>query len=126
MVEKDAKALTKKFQRDQEEREDEEVKRNCILGQSGMRDSDFSDSDIEEETEGKKDDVDEENEEEEADGNTKDKMEDLVKFVTIGSHIIKPNGVVLYRPTPVLPALPLQQKESGQKIKALNESEVKR
>jgi len=106
------------------------VKRNCILGQSGMRDSDFSDNDFEEEAEEKKVDIDEENEEEEEEeepkGNLEDEVDDLVKFVTIGSHIIKPNGIVLYRPTPVLPALPLQQNESDQKVKALNESEVKR
>lgn len=130
MAEKDAKALTKNYQSDQEETEDEEVKINCILGQSGMTHSDFSDSDSEqeeeEEAEEKNVNVHADEENEEANRNPKEaELEDLVKFVAIGSQIIKSSGVVLYRPTPVLSTLPLQANESDQKGETLNESKVK-
>jgi len=39
------------YESDEGETEDEEVKRNCIMGQSGMRDSDFSDSESEDDVE---------------------------------------------------------------------------
>lgn len=121
MTEKVTKMLVNSYQSGNEETEDEEVKRNCIFGESGMRDSDLSDTDFEEEGEEKNDavDADEGRKQGNVTKNSKEvgKMDDLVKFVTIGSEIIKPNGVVLYRPTPVLPTILLQTNESHQTLK---------
>mmetsp|Transcript_13385 Transcript_13385/g.37700 ORF Transcript_13385/g.37700 Transcript_13385/m.37700 type:complete len:411 (+) Transcript_13385:363-1595(+) len=128
----DADKLAKRYQSDIEETEDEEVKRNCIMGQSGLRDSDFSDSDLDEEEEVEEKekktvdaDADDRNQKVEAGEISKeDEMADLVKFVTIGSQIMKPNGVVLYRPTPVLPHSTLQSNITDTKVVTMKGSEV--
>mmetsp|Transcript_13384 Transcript_13384/g.37699 ORF Transcript_13384/g.37699 Transcript_13384/m.37699 type:complete len:135 (+) Transcript_13384:363-767(+) len=130
----DADKLAKRYQSDIEETEDEEVKRNCIMGQSGLRDSDFSDSDLDEEEEVEEKekktvdaDADDRNQKVEAGEISKeDEMADLVKFVTIGSQIMKPNGVVLYRPTPVLPHSTLQSNITDTKVVTMKGSEVSR
>jgi len=90
------------YESDGGETEDEEVKRNCIMGESGMRDSDFFDSDSEVDEE--EDEVDnDEKPKESSEGEPKeDQMMELVKFVSLGSQFLKPKGVVLYRPTPIV------------------------
>ena len=123
-------ALAKNYQSDQgETTEDEEVKRNCVMGQSGMNDSDFSDSDFEmEEAEEVEVEVNHGESKKEEDGTSKeDRMECLVKFVSIGSKILKTKGVVLCRPTPIMPTLSVhlgEPEENNDEI--LNDSKVKR
>ena len=80
------------------ETEDEEVKRNCIMGESGMRDSDYFDSDTDEEEEEKEDEIYNESKE----SLDEDRIVELVKFVTVGSQILKPKGFTLCRPTPIV------------------------
>jgi hypothetical protein len=90
------------YESDGGETEDEEVKRNCIMGESGMRDCDFFDSDSEVDEEENEVDNDEKMNES-SDGEPKeDQTMDLVKFVSLGSQFLKPKGVVLYRPTPIV------------------------
>eukprot|EP00536_Pseudo-nitzschia_multiseries_P002029 jgi/Psemu1/63443/estExt_Genemark1.C_270033 len=132
MEAENAEMFANSDQSDPEETEDEEVKRNCIMGQSGMRDSDFSDSDFDEEEEELEEKegtapVDDNNGNEEAGASgdsNKDETEELVKFVTIGSQIIKPNGVVLYRPKPVLLTPPLEVITANQKGGSMKVPEV--
>ena len=94
---------------DQDQTEDEEVKRNCIVGFSGLRDSDFSDTDMDDE------DADPAEEQEDRD----DPMEEegqranLVQFVC-GSQMTKPEGTTLFRPTPIVPKLATHPEESGE------------
>lgn len=132
MAGKEDEALAKKYESDQGETEDEEVKRNCIMGQSGMTDSDFSDSDfdagdVEAETETVADiDVFDENKEEE-DGTIKeDRIEGMVKFVSSCGQILKPKGVVLYRPTPIMPTLSVHTEEAKENYETFINSKVKR
>ena len=107
--------LARSYQSDQEETEDEEVKRNCIMGESGMRDSDFFDSESETEEEEPEGHINDENKERLDGESNEDRIIDLVKFVSVGSQILKPKGVVLYRPTPILPSLLLHtEKPDGQ------------
>eukprot|EP00531_Pseudo-nitzschia_arenysensis_P010587 CAMPEP_0116140620 /NCGR_PEP_ID=MMETSP0329-20121206/13953_1 /TAXON_ID=697910 /ORGANISM="Pseudo-nitzschia arenysensis, Strain B593" /LENGTH=418 /DNA_ID=CAMNT_0003635763 /DNA_START=217 /DNA_END=1473 /DNA_ORIENTATION=+ len=122
MAGKEGKALLKAYQSDPGETEDEEVKRNCIMGESGMRDSDFfdSDADADEEDEVHTDDesVEEEPEEEQ--------MVHLVKFVSVGSQILKPKGVALCRPTPIVPTtVVVHTKKLDDSDEASNASNVK-
>jgi hypothetical protein len=106
------------YESDEGETEDEEVKRNCIMGQSGMRDSDFSsDSECEDDAENEDDEVveDDEDDDKHSDNNEKHennlkeveqpRMERLVKFVSIGGQIPKSKEGILYRPTPIRNAL---------------------
>jgi hypothetical protein len=85
---------------DQGETEDEEVKRNCIMGQSGIHDSDFSDSENEDDDQ---DDGEEESEEEE--------QGEPVKFVTTCGQIPNPRGRI-YKPTPLMPKLATHPEEN--------------
>jgi len=103
------------YESDQEVTEDEEVKRNCIMGQSGMRDSDFSDSnneDDENEDETVEDADDDENccnhnkkTEDQSTFQEKERLDELVKFVSIGGQIPKSQEGMLYWPTPIRNAL---------------------
>jgi hypothetical protein len=86
---------------DQGETEDEEVKRNCIMGQSGLHDSDFSDSEIEGDDEDDGDDVEDEEQEE----------GEPVKFVTTCGQIPNPRGRI-YKPTPLMPKLATHPEEN--------------
>jgi len=92
---------------DQGETEDEEVKRNCVMGQSGLHDSDFSESEMENE-----DEVEEEEEDDDDNDNDgeEEEQDHLVKFVC-GGQIPKPEGMI-YRPTPIVPKLPTHLEES--------------
>jgi hypothetical protein len=84
---------------DQGETEDEEVKRNCIMGQVGLHDSDFSDTE-----------VDGYDEEEEEDEEELDEQGEPVKFVTSCKQILNPRGMI-YKPTPLMPQLPTHAEE---------------
>lgn len=132
--------LAKHYESDQGDTEDEEVKRNCILGQCGMRDSDFSDSGSEEEEceDDEEGDGGEEVREEavihineekkkcQGDFRTKeDQMLDLVKFVSTGSQIVEFKGTVLYRPKAIMPTSALQVEEPNEKDETLNEPKLK-
>lgn len=113
MTQKESSTLDQSYQSDQGETEDEEVKRNCVMGHSGMRDSDFSDSDS---------DVDESdtdscnNSEKRMSDHVlmEDRMEDLVKFVTVGGPIVKTKGLVLYRPTAIVHSFVSQSEKPGE------------
>jgi len=114
MARKESSALHHSYQSDQDETEDEEVKRNCVMGQSGMRDSDFSesDSDIDETDTGSC------NYSEKRisyHSFMEDRMDDLVKFVTIGSPIVKSKGLVVYRPTAIMPRFVSQSEKPNEK-----------
>ena len=89
------------------ETEDEEVKRNCIMGFSGIHDSDFS-TDMEEEDE---DETEQNESEEPEDVKMEDDQEHLVQFVSAGQ-MTKPEG--LFRPTPIVPKLATHQEESDE------------
>ncbi len=89
---------SEEMESDQGDTEDEEVKRNCILGISEMRDSDFSDTDIDDRGVNEEENVDEDEREE----NTMEVTAKLVQFVN-NCEIPKPEGLVLYRPTPIAP-----------------------
>jgi len=105
------------YESDEGETEDEEVKRNCIMGQSGMRDSDFSDSESEDDVEDEDYKVgkDAEDDDNHSDNNGKDennfkdeeepRMEGLVEFVSFGGQIPKSKEGILYRPAPIRNAL---------------------
>ena len=105
------------YESDEGETEDEEVKRNCIMGQSGMRDSDFSDSESEDDVEDEDYEVgkDAEDDDNHSDNNEKDgnnfkdeeepQMKGLVEFVSIGGQIPKSKEGILYRPAPIRNAL---------------------
>jgi len=125
MAGKEYQTLVKMYQSDQGETEDEEVKRNCIMGESGMRDSDFFDSDSEmEEVE---DEVHINDEKKvKSDGELReDQIIDLVKFVSVGSQVLKPKGVVLYCPTPVVPSLASHTGKSDENEATSNKLNVK-
>lgn len=80
------------------ETEDEEVKRNCIMGESGMRDSDFSDSDFEDDdakVESHRRNLSEEDDDEE------EPEAALVKFVSISGQIPESRKGTIHRPTPI-------------------------
>eukprot|EP00535_Pseudo-nitzschia_heimii_P005465 CAMPEP_0197184126 /NCGR_PEP_ID=MMETSP1423-20130617/9246_1 /TAXON_ID=476441 /ORGANISM="Pseudo-nitzschia heimii, Strain UNC1101" /LENGTH=440 /DNA_ID=CAMNT_0042634867 /DNA_START=216 /DNA_END=1538 /DNA_ORIENTATION=- len=115
------------YQSDQGETEDEEVKRNCVMGGTGMRDSDFSDgiSDTEETHH-------------ESDSNSKnkgilddfsmveDRIGDLVKFVTFGSPIVRTKGLALHRPTAIIPSFASHAEKLDENDKtSRNDSETK-
>jgi len=121
MAGKEEQTLAKTYQSDQGETEDEEVKRNCVMGESGISDSDFSDSDFEMENVDNEVRITDEMKETSDAELKKDRIEDLVKFVSAGSQILKPKGVALYRPTPIVPslAIPAENDETS------NESNVK-
>lgn len=104
--------LAKTYQSDQGETEDEEVKRNCIMGESGMTDSDFSDSDFEVEETANEVCINDEKKEMSEGESKEDRMGDMVKFVSVGSPILKPKGVVLYRPTPIMLTLASHAEET--------------
>jgi hypothetical protein len=90
---------------DQGETEDEEVKRNCIMGLSVLRDSDFSDTDED-------DDVDNDDaEDDETVKQDEKEQQSLVQFVPVG-RMSEPQGAFLYRPTPIVAALPIDREES--------------
>ena len=128
MAGKEDQTLATTYQSDQGETEDEEVKRNCIMGESGMRDSDFfdSDSEMEDEEEETEDCINHE-EKETGDGDSEeDRIADLVKFVSVGSQILKPKGVVLYRPTPIAPTLPLLAEMPDENNETLKSPKAKR
>ena len=97
MVDQEDKNSANAYESDGGETEDEEVKRNCIMGECG--DSDYFDSDTdveeEEETEDQIDCKSNETVEE-------DRIVQLVKFVSVGSQILKPKGITLCRPTPIV------------------------
>lgn len=103
MVQTEHYTLGYTYQSDKGETEDEEVKRNCVMGESGMRDSDFSDSDSDDEGY---------NESHRNNGKNRisdellmeNRMGDLVKFVSVGSPIVKTKGLVLHRPTAIIPS----------------------
>lgn len=125
MTGKEDQALAKAYQSDPGETEDEEVKRNCIMGESGMRDSDFFDSDSDEE---------EVENEVHIDGETKgmpneqseeDRIVELVKFVSVGSQILKPKGAALCRPTPIVPSPAMHAKNTEDNDETLNKSNLK-
>lgn len=95
---------------DQGETEDEEVKRNCIMGLSALRESDFSDTEDENE-----DEVELEDEPEEKNVMEKEQEpETLVRFVTPGQMVSKAKGVFLYRPTPIAAKLPTHHEDSNE------------
>jgi len=111
---KENQTLAKSYQSDQGETEDEEVKRNCIMGESGMRDSDFFDSDSEMEEVEDEVHVNDEKKDK-SDGELREaQIVDLVKFVSVGSQVLKPEGLVLYRPTPVVPSLASHAEKSDE------------
>ena len=102
------------------ETEDEEVKRNCIMGESGMRDSDFSDSDFEDDDDEKGLEADTENfehdenwmtnkveshrrnlSEEDDDEEEEEPEAALVKFVSISGQIPESRKGTIHRPTPI-------------------------
>merc|ERR1719343_1035695 len=43
-----------------------------------------------------------------------DQMDDLVKFVTVGSPIVKTKGLVLYRPTAIIPSFVSHSEKPGE------------
>jgi hypothetical protein len=97
---------------DQGETEDEEVKRNCVMGLSGLRDSDFADTDDD-------DDVDDDENQHQAEPSDDEnavqeekELQALVQFVPSGQMISKPQGVLLYRPTPIAAMPPSHRDES--------------
>jgi hypothetical protein len=90
---------------DQGETEDEEVKRNCVMGQTGLRDSDFSDSEVEYEDENDDDKEDGEDE------GMEDGEEGLVEFVERPG-LIRKQARMVYRPTPIVPKLPPHPEEN--------------
>jgi len=116
MAGKNEPALGETYQSDQGETEDEEVKRNCIMGESGMRDSDFSDSDFEND----------EKEEASNGESEEDQTANLVKFVSVGSQILKSKVVVVYRPTPIVPRLALFTATTNKNDEDSNEFNLKR
>lgn len=122
MAGKEGKALLKAYQSDPGETEDEEVKRNCIMGESGMRDSDFFDTDTDADEENGVDHNDDESVEEEPE---EEQMVHLVKFVSVGSQILKPKGVALCRPTPIVPTTVVHAKKPDDGDEASNASNVK-
>ncbi|KAL3916313.1 MAG: hypothetical protein SGARI_007982 [Bacillariaceae sp.] len=89
-----------------------------MMGLSGLRDSDFSDTDM---------DGEEEDEEQETKEQTRnDPMEEedqehLVQFVS-GGKLTKPDGI-LYRPKPIAPKLATHQEESDEGASSSSESE---
>ncbi|KAG7357224.1 hypothetical protein IV203_001912 [Nitzschia inconspicua] len=93
------------------ETEDEEVKRNCIMGISSLRDSDFSDTEDEDEEQQQEEENIEVQPEEEAEDAMEEKEEPkmLVQFVSSGQMPSK--GVFLYRPTPIAAKLPTHHEE---------------
>jgi len=123
MTGKKYKTFAKTYQSDQGETEDEEVKRNCIMGESGMRDSDFSDSDIEVEDD---EPIEIQNEEKETTcGKSRNEpIEELVKFVDVGSQILEPKSVVLCRPKPIVPISVTPAEESEKNDEASSDSNV--
>ena len=127
MTKKERSLLSYTYQSDQEETEDEEVKRNCVMGESGMRDSDFSDSGS---------DTDEDHDQSHSNRRrngisnnllmVEDRMGELVKFVTVGSPIVKPKGLVLYRPKAIMADYSSHAEKPDENDKALREdSETK-
>lgn len=112
---------------DQGETEDEEVKRNCMMGVSGLRDSDFSDTDMDDEEENEE--IIEEKQERNGGDNganddhmeEEDQGEHLVQFVS-GGQMTKPEGI-LFRPTPIVPTLATHPEESEEDAFSSSESE---
>lgn len=83
------------------------------MGHSEMRESDFSDSDSdvnEADTESCN------SSEKIISGHVlmEDQMDDLVKFVTVGSPIVKTKGLVLYRPTAIIPSFMSHSEKPGE------------
>eukprot|EP00533_Pseudo-nitzschia_delicatissima_P005982 CAMPEP_0116086374 /NCGR_PEP_ID=MMETSP0327-20121206/4821_1 /TAXON_ID=44447 /ORGANISM="Pseudo-nitzschia delicatissima, Strain B596" /LENGTH=425 /DNA_ID=CAMNT_0003577421 /DNA_START=494 /DNA_END=1771 /DNA_ORIENTATION=+ len=132
MAGKEGQGLIKaQYQSDPGETEDEEVKRNCIMGESGIRDSDFFDTDTDDEEVKEEEEV--ENEVQSDDDSTEaldgdeveERMVDLVKFVTVGSQILKPKGVALCRPMPIVPTTVVHAKKLNDSDEASRGSNVK-
>ena len=119
MTRREDKPLAEEHESDGET-EDEEVKRTCIMGESGMRDSDFSDSDSDTEEMSDKSICDETIETADGEESTVDRMVDLVKFV---NH--RPT-TSFYRPTPVAPSLVLHEERSEENDNISNASDLKR
>ena len=119
MTRREDKPLAEEHESDGET-EDEEVKRNCIMGESGMRDSDFSDSDSDTEEMSDKSIRDETIETSDGEESTIDRMVDLVKFV---NH--RPT-TSFYRPTPVAPSLVVHEERSEENDSISNASDLKR
>lgn len=90
-------------QSDQGETEDEEVKQHCILGYSGLRDSDFSDTNTDDEGVKGEGDDDRPGPDDAMEGDATD-SEKLVQFIS-RRQTAKPEGLILYRPTPITPKL---------------------
>ena len=105
----------KYLESDQGETEDEEVKRNCVLGQSGLLDSDFSESE-DEEVDYDEDEEDNSNNSEaiDRDGGKDETMQEkedgLVQFVTRVQ--LREEEGMIYRPTPIIPKLVTNPQES--------------
>ena len=95
-------------QGDDGETEDEEVKRTCIAGHAGMRDSDLS-SDNEESTSGDENDEDEKDDDEVESQNNLEDNAALVEFVS--GQIPRQEGTIC-RPTPMIPKLTTHTEES--------------
>lgn len=99
MTGKEDQTLAKACQSDPGETEDEEVKRNCVMGESGMRDSDYFDSDSEEEQSKEEVHIDHKTKKSMGESSEEDRIVELVKF----SQILKPKGLTICRPTPIVP-----------------------
>ena len=81
-----------------------------------MRDSDYfdSDTDVEEEEEETEEPIDDKRN----DTVEEDRIVQLVKFVSVGSQILKPKGITLFRPTPIV----LVTAMNGENPDAIDES----
>ena len=121
MTDKDEQLPSDGNESDGGETEDEEVKRNCIMGESGMRDSDYFDSDTDEEEEEKEDEIYDESKE----SLDEDRIVELVKFVTVGSQILKPKGFTLCRPTPIVLVTAIHGEHTDESDESSNTSSPK-
>jgi hypothetical protein len=96
---------------DQGETEDEEVKRNCTMGLSELRDSDFSDADEDDDV--NDDEIRDDDEPKYDDEAVQEEGEQqaLLHFAPSGQMMSQPQGMFLYRPTPIATTPPTHREE---------------